>query len=153
MNNKNSSITHQAKQQQNTKVFIPEIEERKRGSALMVSIVAICLLAGGLYIGGWFNLVTPAQIQHCEAAVKQTYPQPADQAALLPKCNNRHMIAGMSSSNGQKLSAKQVLDSLDVGKTVDLVSMFIGGALIGAAIAAFAASYRIFQRKRGKNID
>lgn len=152
MNNKNFSITHQAKQQ-NTKVFVPEIEERKRGSALMVSIVAICLLAGGLYIGGWFNLVTPAQIQHCEAAIKQTYPQSADQAVLLPKCNNHYMIEGMSSPNGQKLSTKQVLDSLDVGKTVDLVSIFIGGAMIGSAIAAFATSYRIFQRKQGKNVD
>ncbi|KDN13274.1 hypothetical protein SALWKB12_0129 [Snodgrassella communis] len=97
--------------------------------------------------------MTPAQIQHCEAAVKQTYPQSADQAALLPKCNNHHMIEGMSSPNGQKLSTKQVLDSLDVGKTVDLVSMFIGGAMIGAAIAAFATSYRIFLRKQGKNVD
>ncbi|PIT13902.1 hypothetical protein [Snodgrassella alvi] len=152
MSNKTRQIKRQAEQQQNRKVSAP-LAEQKRGSAVMVGIVAACLLAGGLYIGGWFNLVTPAQIQQCEAAVRQAYPQPADQTALLPKCNNRHMIAGMSSPNGQKLSAKQVLDSLDVGKTVDLVSMFIGGALIGAAIAAFAASYRIFQRKRGKNVD
>ncbi|UOO99728.1 hypothetical protein [Snodgrassella alvi] len=32
--------------------------QQKRGSAILVGIIAICLLAGGLYIGGWFNLVT-----------------------------------------------------------------------------------------------
>ncbi|PIT22581.1 hypothetical protein [Snodgrassella alvi] len=152
MSNKTRQIKRQAEQQQNRKNSVPTAEQ-KRGSVIMVSIVGACLLAGGLYIGGWFNLVTPAQIQQCEAAVRQTYSQPADQAALLPKCNNRHMIAGMSSPSSQKLNAKQVLDSLDVGKTIDLVSMFIGGALIGAAIAAFAASYRIFQRKRGISVD
>ncbi|UOO99729.1 hypothetical protein [Snodgrassella alvi] len=63
------------------------------------------------------------------------------------------MIEGTSSPGSQKLSSKQILDSLDAGKTVDLVSMFIGGALIGAAIAVLVASYRIFQRKLGKNTD
>lgn len=152
MSNKTRQIKRQAEQQPHKKTTAPAAEQ-KRGSAILVAIVGACLLAGGLYIGGWFNLVTPAQIQRCETEVRQAYPQLADQQALLPKCNNRHMIEGMSSPANQKLSAKQVLDSLDVGKTVDLVSMFIGGALIGAAIAAFAASYRIFQRKRGKSVD
>lgn len=153
MSNKTRQIKRQAEQQSAKKNTTATAAEQKRGSAVLVGIVGACLLAGGLYIGGWFNLVTPAQIQRCETEVRQTYPQLADQQALLPKCNNRHMIEGMSSPASQKLSAKQILDSLDVGKTVDLVSMFIGGALIGAAIAAFAASYRIFQRKRGKSVD
>ena len=152
MSNKTRQIKRQTEQQKNVKTS-GVATQQKRGSAILVGIIAICLLAGGLYIGGWFNLVTPAQIQQCETAVRQIFPQAADQNVLLPKCTNRHMIEGMSSPGSQKLSSKQILDSLDVGKTVDLVSMFIGGALIGAAIAAFAASYRIFQRKLGKNTD
>lgn len=121
----------------------------KRGSPIPIMLFGLCLLIGGLYLGGWFNLVKPEQMQQCQAQVKQLYPLEQEQKVLMPLCRDRHMVEGMAVSSDQKLTVAEIQHSLDVGKRVDMVAMFIGGALIGAAIAAFAAAHRAFKRKRG----
>lgn len=121
----------------------------KRGSTLPIAVFGLFLLIAGLYLGGWFNLVKPEQIQQCQVHVKQLYPQPADQQILMPLCRDRHMIEGIAAPSTEKLTVTEIQRSLDVGKRIDMVAMFIGGALIGGAIAAFAAAHRVYKRKRG----
>ncbi|MDF7676820.1 hypothetical protein PT286_08760 [Neisseriaceae bacterium ESL0693] len=121
----------------------------KRGSPIPIVIFGLVLLLAGLYLGGWFHLVKPAEMQQCQAHVQRLYPQAADQKVLMPLCRDRHMIEGIAAPGQQRLTVAEIQHSLDVGKRVDMVAMFIGGALIGASIAAFAAAHRAYKRKRG----
>lgn len=123
----------------------------KRGSPVGIVLFGLCLLAIGLYLGGWFNLVRPEQMTQCQTQVRQLYPKSEDQNELLPLCSDRHMIEGMSRTSTENLlSVQQIHDSLSVGKRMDIAAMFIGGAFIGASIAAFAAAQRAAKRRRGE---
>lgn len=120
----------------------------KRGSPLLVAGVGLVFLSVGLYLGGWFDWVTPKMVVQCEAQVRAVFAREADRKVLLPKCGNRHMIEGMAGGHADVLSVQQIVDNLDAGRRVDMVSMFMGGAFIGAGIAAFAAANRLRQNQR-----
>lgn len=128
------------------------MQQEKRGSPVVVGILGVMLVALGLYIGGWFNVVLPEQVTQCEAQVRAAFPQTDDQNTLLPKCRNRHMIEGMNGSGPAGLSVSQILDSLDAGKRLDVIALFLGGGFIGGGIAAFAAAHRIHQRNKGSAV-
>lgn len=125
-----------------------QVQQEKRGSPVVVAILGLVLLALGLYIGGWFNVVKPAQVTQCEAQVRLAFPRADDQQALLPKCTNRHMIEGMNGPGPSGLSVQQILDNLDAGRRLDVIALFLGGGFMGGGIAAFAAAHRIHQRKK-----
>lgn len=126
----------------------PVAVTEKRGSPLLVALAGLAFMAAGLYLGGWFDWVTPKMVAQCQAQVRTTFATAAEQALLLPKCGNRHMIEGMAGGHAGALSAQQIVANLDAGKRVDMVSMFLGGALMGAGIAAFAAAHRLRQNQR-----
>lgn len=120
----------------------------KRGSPWLFAVLGVVLLAVGLYLGGWFDWITPQKVAQCQAQVRTTFPNKADQQILLPKCGNRHMVEGMAGGHANALTSKQILENLDAGKRVDIVSMLLGGAFIGGAIGAFAGAHRLRQNQR-----
>ncbi len=116
-------------------------------------VIAIVLLLGGLYLGGWIgSSVSAADRERCEKIIANQYDDSETIEMLSKKCNDEGMVA-MMDSRDSNLSAQETATNISGANKRGLLSLLLAGAMVGGGIGALATALRgiISSRKASAN--
>ena len=118
----------------------------------LLMIVAIVLLLGGLYLGGWIgNSVSTADRERCEKIVTERYGADSEGGKLmLSKCTEPGMVAMMDAQNeGQ--DAQTTASNIGKANRSGFLSLLLAGVMVGAGIGAFAKALMDILKSKSKS--